>query len=140
LPGCHVYSTDTGDKVDIFIEGLEVYGHHGVTDEEKVLGQRLLYDVRLTVEDCPAAFTDDLTGTVDYTEVVDLIIEVATTNSFSLLERLAQATAEAILRRFPLDAVWVQVTKPHPPVACALASVGAAVELIRADLEPEVEL
>lgn len=121
--------------MDIFIEGLEVYGHHGVTDEEKVLGQRLLYDVRLTVDDCPAAHSDDLDGTIDYTEVVDLIIEVATTKSYSLLERLAQATAEGILSRFPVDEVWVQVTKPHPPVACALTSVGAAVELIRSDLE-----
>lgn len=121
--------------MDIFIEGLEVYGHHGVTDEEKVLGQRLLYDVRLTVDDCPAAHSDDLEGTIDYTEVVDLIIEVATTKSYSLLERLAQATAEGILGRFPVDEVWVQVTKPHPPVACALTSVGAAVELIRADFE-----
>lgn len=121
--------------MDIFIEGLEVYGHHGVTDEEKVLGQRLLYDVRLTVDDCPAAHSDDLDGTIDYTEVVDLIIEVATTKSYSLLERLAQTTAEVILGRFPVDEVWVQVTKPHPPVACALTSVGAAVELIRSDLE-----
>jgi len=42
--------------MDIFIEGLEVYGHHGVTDEEKVLGQRLLYDVRLTMDECDAAY------------------------------------------------------------------------------------
>lgn len=121
--------------MDIFIEGLEVYGHHGVGREEKVLGQRLLYDVRLTTDDCKAAQTDEVADTVDYTEVLDLIVEVATVQSYSLLERLAQVTAEAILRKFPLDEVWVQVTKPHPPVACALTSVGAAVELQRADLE-----
>jgi dihydroneopterin aldolase len=121
--------------VDIFIEGLEVYGHHGVSHEEKVLGQRLLYDVRLTLEDCEAAFTDRVEDTIDYTEVLDLIIDVATEKSYSLLERLAQATAEAIIRRFPVDEVWVQVTKPHPPVACALDSVGAAVELQRRDVE-----
>ena len=44
-------------------------------------------------------------------------------------------TGEAILKRFPVDEVWVQVTKPHPPVACALDSVGAAVELRRSDIE-----
>jgi dihydroneopterin aldolase len=121
--------------MDIFIEGLEVYGHHGVTGEEKVLGQRLLYDVRLTREDCPAALTDDIADAVDYTEVIDVIVDVATTDSYSLLERLAQMTAEAILRKFPIDEVWVQVTKPHPPVAVALGSVAAAVELVRADLE-----
>jgi dihydroneopterin aldolase len=100
-----------------------------------VLGQRLLYNVRLTIEDCRAAKTDQVTDTVDYTEVLDLITDVATETSYSLLERLAQATAEAILRKFPVDEVWVQVTKPHPPVACALTSAGAAVELQRADLE-----
>ncbi len=121
--------------MDIFIEGLEVYGHHGVTDEEKVLGQRLLYDVRLTVDECEAAHTDDVADTVDYTEVIDVIVDVATTGSYSLLERLAQLTAEAIIRRFPVDEAWVQVTKPHPPVACALDSVAAAVELARSDVE-----
>ncbi|MFH0916004.1 MAG: dihydroneopterin aldolase [bacterium] len=121
--------------MDIFIQGLEVYGHHGVAHEEQVLGQRLLYDVRLTTEDCRAARTDEVADTIDYTEVLDVVVEVATVKSYSLLERLAQATAEAILRKFPVDEVWVQVTKPHPPVACALASVAAAVELQRADLE-----
>jgi dihydroneopterin aldolase len=121
--------------VDIFIQGLEVYGHHGVAQEEKVLGQRFLYDVRLTIDDCRAALTDEVADTIDYTEVLDLVAEVATTQSYSLLERLAQVTAEAILKQFPVDEVWVQVTKPHPPVAHALASVGAAVELQRADIE-----
>ena len=121
--------------MDILIEGLEVYGHHGVTGEEKVLGQRLLYDVRLTIEDCPAAFTDNVADTIDYTEVMDVIVDVVTTQSYSLLERLAQLAAEAIMRKFLVDEVWVQVTKPHPPVAMALSSVAAAVELCRADLE-----
>ena len=121
--------------MDIFIEGLEVYGHHGVTDEEKVLGQRLLYDVRLTMDDCPAASTDDVADTVDYTEVIDVIVDIVTTKSYSLLERLAQMSAEAIMRTFPVDEVWVQVVKPHPPVACALTGVSAAIELQRVDIE-----
>jgi dihydroneopterin aldolase len=88
-----------GATVDIYIEGLEVYGHHGVASEEKVLGQRLLYDVRLTMDECEAAETDDVADTVDYSEVLDVITEVATTQSFSLLERLAWATAEVPGRR-----------------------------------------
>lgn len=122
--------------MDFFVEGLEVYGHHGVPAEEKVMGQRLLFDVRLTMEECRGVHTDGVEDTVDYTEVIDVITEVATVDSYSLLERLAQVCAETVLKKFPLlDEVWVQVTKPHPPVACALASVAAAVELQRADLE-----
>jgi 7,8-dihydroneopterin aldolase/epimerase/oxygenase len=122
--------------VDFLIEGLEIYGHHGVPAEERVLGQRLLFDVRLTMEECRGAKTEEVADTVDYTEVIDVITELATVDTYSLIERLAQVTAETVLRKFPvLDEVWVQVTKPHPPVACPLASVSAAVELQRVDLE-----
>ena len=121
--------------MDIFIEGLEVYGHHGVVPEEKVLGQRFYFDIRLTFEACPAALSDRVEDAVDYTEVIDLVMEMASTESYSLLERLAWVTAEAILKRFPVDEVWVQVVKAHPPIACALRGVSAAVELQRADIE-----
>lgn len=121
--------------MDIFIEGLEVYGHHGVVPEEKVLGQRFFFDIRLTVEDCAAALTDEVEDAVDYTEVIDLIMEVASTTSYSLIERLARVAAEAILKKFPVDEVWVHVTKPHPPIACSLTGVSAAIELQRADIE-----
>jgi 7,8-dihydroneopterin aldolase/epimerase/oxygenase len=121
--------------LDIFIEGLEVYGYHGVASEEQVLGQRLQFDIRLTVDDCPAQFSDRVEDAVDYTEVIDLVTEVATTENYCLLERLARVTAESILRTFPIDEVFVQVMKPNPPVACALRSVGVAVELQRGDLE-----
>jgi 7,8-dihydroneopterin aldolase/epimerase/oxygenase len=121
--------------LDIFVEGLEVYGHHGVASEEKVLGGRLRFDIRLTVEHCAAEFTDKVEDAVDYTEVIDLVSELATVSSYSLLERLARVTAESILRHFPVDEVWVQVTKPAPPVACALKGVGVAIELTRADVE-----
>ncbi len=122
--------------MEFYIEGLEVYGHHGVPAEERVLGQRLIFSVGLTMEGCPGAHTDEVADTVDYTEIIDMITELATVDSYSLLERLAQVIAEAILARFPLlDAVRVQVDKPQPPVACPLSSVGAALELRRSDLE-----
>lgn len=121
--------------MDFLIEGLEVYGHHGVPAEERVLGQRLLFDARLTMEDCRGARSDEVGDTVDYTEVIDVITEVATVDSYALLERLAQVTAESILEKFPLlDSVMVCVSKPQPPVACALVNVSAVVELCRADL------
>jgi len=120
--------------MDILIHGLEVYGKHGVAPEEKILGQRLLYDVRLTMNDCPAAETDQIDQTVDYAQVVDVLVSVATSASYALLERLAMVAARAILERFPVDEVWVKVTKPHPPVPRSLASVAAAVTVCRAEI------
>lgn len=121
--------------MDIYIEGLEVYGRHGVAPEEKVLGQRFLFDIRLTTAACPAALSDDVAEAVDYTQVIDLVVEVATSEAYALLERLARVAAEAVLRRFAVDEVWLKVTKPHPPIARSLTGVGVAVTLQRADIE-----
>jgi dihydroneopterin aldolase len=118
--------------VQIEIEGLEIYGYHGVLPEEKSLGQIFRFDLRLTVESCPGVVTDCVTDTIDYTEVIDVVTDAAGCSSYNLLERLAGAVATAVLERFPVDAVWVRVTKPHPPIPCAVAGVGVSLELRRA--------
>lgn len=119
--------------MDIHIDGLEAYGYHGVLPEEKTLGQQFRFDLRLTMDECRGVRTDDVADTVDYTEVIDLVTEVATCTSYDLLERLAGAVADAVLDRFPVDSVWVRVTKPHPPIPCALQSVGVSLEAARPD-------
>lgn len=118
--------------MQIEIEGLEIYGYHGVLPEEKSLGQIFRFDLTLTVESCAGVETDQVTDTIDYTEVIDTVTEAAGCSSYNLLERLAGAVGNAVLDRFPVDAVWVRVTKPHPPIPCSVAGVGVALELRRA--------
>ncbi|MHB1343663.1 MAG: dihydroneopterin aldolase [Thermoleophilia bacterium] len=117
--------------MDIHIDGLEAYGYHGVLPEEKILGQQFIFDVRLSIAECRGVTSDDVSDTVDYTEVIDVVTEVATCASYDLLEKLAGSVAEAVLQRFPVDSVWVRVTKPHPPIPCALRGVGVSLEIRR---------
>lgn len=119
--------------MDIHIDGLEAYGYHGVLPEEKVLGQQFRFDLRLTIAECRGATSDDVADTVDYTEVIDVVTEVATCTSYDLLEKLAGSVASAVLGRFPVDSVWVRVTKPHPPIPCAVRGVGVSLEMARGD-------
>lgn len=117
--------------MDIHIDGLEVYGYHGVLPEEKTLGQQFCFDLRLTMTECPGVTSDNVADTVDYTEVIDVVTEAATSASYDLLEKLAGSVAEAVLDRFPVDAVWVRVTKPHPPIPCAVRGVGVSLQMVR---------
>jgi len=117
--------------VDIYIDGLEVYGYHGVLPEEKVLGQQFVFDLRLSIDECVGVESDRVADTIDYTEVIDVVTEVAGCESYDLLERVAGSIARTLLDRFPIDAVWVRVTKPHPPIPCALRGVGVSLELRR---------
>lgn len=123
--------------MDILIEGLQIYGYHGVLPEEKSLGQQFVFDLRLTMAECRGADTDEMTDTVDYTEVIDVVSEVAAYESYDLLERLAAAVGKSLLARFPVDVVWVKVSKPHPPVPCSVRGVGVACELRRRKREQD---
>jgi dihydroneopterin aldolase len=114
--------------MEIHIDGLEVYGYHGVLPEERSLGQKFHLDLRLTMAECPGAASDRVEQTVDYTEVIDSVTEVVGCQSFNLLEKLADAVAESVLARFPVDGVWVRVTKPNPPIPCTLEGVGVSME------------
>ncbi len=118
--------------VEIAIDGLQIYGYHGVLAEEKSLGQLFRFDLRLAMDACAGVSTDQVGDTVDYTEVIDVVAEIAGCRSYNLLERLAGAIADALLDRFPADAVWVRVTKPHPPIPCSVAGVGVSLERRRA--------
>ena len=114
--------------MEIAIDGLEIYGYHGVLAEEKSLGQVFRFDLRLVIDACAGVDTDQVGDTVDYTEVIDIVTEIAGCCSYNLLERLAGASPKRFFERFGVDSVWVRVTKPHPPIPCSVAGVGVSLE------------
>ena len=92
----------------IELVGIEVFGYHGVLEEEKVNGQTFWYDVELEVGECGA--TDRLEEAVDYRLVVDAVREV-NERRFELLEALASTVAETLVDRFAIARVKVRVRK-----------------------------
>jgi dihydroneopterin aldolase len=96
--------------VIVELEGLELYGYHGVTPEERHGGQRFLFDVWLEVGD--AGLSDRIEDAVDYREVAAAVREVSAGTQFHLLEALAAAVAGALIERFPVELVRVRVRKP----------------------------
>lgn len=99
------------------LEGLAVFGRHGVLEEERRDGQEFLYDIAMDIGDAGAS--DRIEDAVDYREVADCVREVSGGRDFNLIEALAQAVAEALVERFPVRSVRVRVTKTEP------AGVGA---------------
>ena len=109
------------------LRGLQVFGYHGVEEEEQRLGQLFLFDVELEVGDRGA--DDRLAGAVDYTEVAAAIRELAQERRFDLIEALASATADLIVERFAPERVRVRVRKPHvKPAGLAVEFSAATVE------------
>jgi 7,8-dihydroneopterin aldolase/epimerase/oxygenase len=105
------------------LAGLEIFGYHGVNEDERREGQRFLYDVWLDVGDAGAS--DRIEDAVDYREVAACVREVSDARRYHVLEALAAAVADALIDRFPVTAVRVRVRKPDVrlPVEFAAVSV-----------------
>ena len=111
--------------IEVELRGLDVFGHHGATDEERAAGQTFLYDIRLIVSD--AALSDRLEDAVDYVEVARTVREVSDAQQFALLEALASAVADELERRFSPESVRVRVRKPEVRPAGLEGTVAATV-------------
>jgi dihydroneopterin aldolase len=114
-------------EVTIEISGLSLFTHVGVSDAEREVGQRLLLDLRLDLDECDATVTDRVEDTVDYAEVCDTTNLVAQQRSYKTLERLCAAIADRLLERYNAYSVWVKAAKPEPPLALPVSEVSVEV-------------
>jgi dihydroneopterin aldolase len=126
-------------RVEVELRGLSIYTHHGVSDAEQEIGQRLEFDISFDVPSCDAVLTDRIEDTVDYGEVADIVTLAATERSYRTLERLAQVIGERLMERYGSETVRVRVAKPEPPLPLAIQEVSVEVVHERADADAEVE-
>jgi dihydroneopterin aldolase len=97
--------------ITVQLRGLRVFGRHGVNEHEQRDGQDFLFDVDLEVGERGAS--DKLEDAVDYSAVARAVQELSDARRYDLLEALATAVADALLRRFAAERVVVRVTKPE---------------------------
>jgi 7,8-dihydroneopterin aldolase/epimerase/oxygenase len=113
--------------VTIEIGGLSLYTRHGVSDAERELGQRLVFDVAFELDECDATVTDRVEDTVDYGEVCEQVALAAQERSYKTLERLCTAVADRLIDRFGAESVRVKASKPEPPIPLPVDEVSVEV-------------
>lgn len=115
----------------IYIKDLEVYGFHGVNQQEKDMGQRFLISLELFLSLAEAGESDDLNKTVSYAQVCVDIEEEFKKEKYDLIEKAAEKLAEFVLLNYKLvDRVKIKIKKPWAPIGKPLDY--AAVEIDRA--------
>ncbi len=114
----------------IILSGMVFYGYHGVTDEERRLGQRFTVDMEVETDTRGAGTKDDITQALNYAAMYATVRDVVEGEPCMLLEAVAEQAAGGILREFPVRAVRLRVGKPAPPIPGAVLG-GAAVEVYR---------
>jgi dihydroneopterin aldolase len=118
---------DALESVSIEISGLSIYTHHGVSEAEREVGQRLVLDLRLELGQTDATATDRIEDTVDYAEVCQLVTLIAQQRSHRTLERLCSSIADRLLSDYELQGVWVKAAKPEPPIPLPVDEVAVEV-------------
>ena len=114
-------------SVTVEITGLSLYTRHGVSEAERELGQRLVFDLAFELEDCDATVTDRVEDTVDYAEVCEQVALAAQERSYRTLERLCAAICDRLSERYGAESIRVKATKPEPPIPLPVEEVSVEV-------------
>ena len=100
----------------IQITGIRCYGYTGYLQEEQVLGQWFEVDLTLWLDLAAAGESDDIADTLDYRRVIEIAKQLVKTSKFALVEKLASAIADAILKLDRVQQVQVRLTKLAAPI------------------------
>ncbi len=100
----------------IILEGLEFFAYHGVSAEERKIGNRYSVDLTVKTDFSGAKREDSIVHTVDYGKLYQVVkseMKIPT----KLLEHLAYRTLRRIFIQFPeIQVVELSVSKFNPPI------------------------
>ena len=98
----------------ILLEGIQIPAALGVTAAERRMRRPVTLDIEVERDLSAAGRSDSIRQTVNYKRIFDVAEDVAGNQEHKLVESLGQHIAEALLEKFPVDAVTVTVRKPKP--------------------------
>ena len=84
----------------------------GVTKKERKVKQEIIIDVELFLDVRKASQTDNIKYAVNYSNVYDLLKNIAEKNDYKLIETMAENIAKEILKNSPAKKVLIRVKKP----------------------------
>ncbi len=117
--------------IEVFLEGLEFYGYHGVPAAEREVGHRYKVDLSLLV-DSRAEQSDEVTDSADYGKIGVDLLKFGETNQYKTLEKLSHEMARFVLDSSPrVNTVRITIRKMLPPAPFVAEASGVTLELHR---------
>ncbi|EER68833.1 dihydroneopterin aldolase [Gemella haemolysans] len=119
-------------KTVLFIDNLEVFANHGLFEEENKLGQKFIFDIECELNYKKAMFSDEMTDSISYADIAEVVVKTATTNTFNLLERLAGEILKNIFTEFSqIENINLKINKPGAPIKYHFEKCGVEVKTSR---------
>ena len=106
------------------VQGLKVFAHHGVSEQEACVGNVFEVDVKVYFDALEAMRADRIDLTVSYADIVD-IVKFEMSKTSMLIEHVVYRIYENIRKRYPfIRGGRIAVYKPFPPLNCELDRAG----------------
>ena len=100
----------------IALEGMDFHAYHGCFAEEQVTGNTFFVDIYFDSDTGNAENSDELSDTVNYSEIYEIIKAEMSIKS-KLLEHVGKRIINAIKKRFPqIESIELKVSKMNPPI------------------------
>jgi 7,8-dihydroneopterin aldolase/epimerase/oxygenase len=93
------------------LSGIKIFPHIGVTAEERAIPQECQADLAIWGDFRNAAETDSLDQSIDYCRILDSVQDIAGAREYLLLETLAYAIIQEVLKKFAVQRTRVKVRK-----------------------------
>lgn len=114
----------------IYLKGVRFHAYIGVGEQEMVVGNDYVVDLRLQYPFAKALQTDDVVDTLNYAGVYDLVRNVMSRKA-KLLEFVAGEIAHELITAYPqIEAIDVKITKLNPPMGADCDGAGVELHLI----------
>lgn len=112
----------------ILLEGIKLYAYHGCMEEESKIGGNYIVDVIMEIDFSGAAQKDDLTKTIDYVIVYNIVKEQMAIRS-KLIEHVGQRIINELKKEFnTLKSIELKVKKLNPPMNGNVESVSIVIK------------
>jgi dihydroneopterin aldolase len=93
------------------ITALSIMTHIGIHDWEQRILQELLLDIQIPID--ITTCHDQIKNTIDYDQLCQRITTFIESNSFSLIETVAEKVGQLLKTEFNVEALTLTVSKPH---------------------------
>lgn len=101
----------------VSLEGMQFFAYHGFYPQEQKIGTNFILDIHIFTDFLKATTTDDLSYTIDYQVVYQIIKEEMSIPS-KLLEHVLSRIIDRIKVRFgkAMSSFEISIQKKNPPL------------------------
>ncbi len=115
----------------ITLNNIKLYAYHGCLEEESLIGGHYVVDVIIHTDFSEAANTDDLSKTVDYCDVYEIVKREMAIPS-KLIEHVAMRIGNSLLlMNKKIDKAEIHLTKIVPPMNGDVGSVTVKISVFQ---------